>query len=162
LSTTGRCSMLPDSASTARTFSFEAPLDGGAGHSLRGGLLTSAAQQRAEEAGRVAGGQQLLGVGADLAGRAHLTLKRQLQVEHVIGEERAAVTAAGGRFRIYRWDSSSQCGAGLFLTYPNAQQSSRFEFGTYHSTTWGAHRKPPPRQPAQNCLRQELCALAHT
>jgi hypothetical protein len=38
---------------------------------------------------------QLLGVGTSLAGTTHLTRNGQLQIEHIVGRERATVPASG-------------------------------------------------------------------
>src|SRR5690606_15953490 len=52
--------------------------------------------QRAEEARRVAGGEQLFGIGARPAGAAELARGGQLHVERAVSGTGAPVAAAGG------------------------------------------------------------------
>ncbi|KAG0919263.1 hypothetical protein G6F31_021183 [Rhizopus arrhizus] len=51
--------------------------------------------QRGQEAGRIAGREQLLRVGARAAGAAQLARGRQLDVQHVVGRDGTAFAAAG-------------------------------------------------------------------
>ncbi|KAG0923734.1 hypothetical protein G6F32_014165 [Rhizopus arrhizus] len=69
--------------------------DGGVGRQRDLGLAGHELQ-RAQEAGRIAGREQLLRVGARAAGAAQLARGRQLDVQHVVGLDGTAFAAAGG------------------------------------------------------------------
>src|SRR5690606_28367472 len=75
----------------------DADLAGDAGGRRQRDLLLAGHElQRAQEAGRVAGGEQLFGIGAWAAGAAQLARRGQLHVEDAVVGAGAAVTAPGG------------------------------------------------------------------
>jgi len=59
-------------------------------------LLAGDELQRPEKAGRVSGGEQLLGIGPGTTGAAQLARRGQLHVERLVGGAGAAFAAAGG------------------------------------------------------------------
>src|SRR5690606_30395862 len=75
----------------------DADLAGAAGGRGQGDLLAGRYElQRTTEAGRVARGEQLLGIGARTATAAQLARGGQLHVEHSVAGLGAAVAASGG------------------------------------------------------------------
>src|SRR5690606_20216264 len=75
----------------------DADLAGDAGGRRQCDLLPGRYElQRAEEAGRVARGEQLFGIGAGTAAAAQLARGGQLHVEHLVVGPGAAVAASGG------------------------------------------------------------------